>query len=33
MGDAITKALLGQASAKDALTEAEKKVNDTLSGF
>ena len=33
MSDAITKALLGQASAKDALTEAEKKVNDTLSGF
>ncbi len=33
LGAAITKALLGQASSKDALAEAEKKVNDILSGY
>ena len=29
----VTKALLGQANAKDAIAEAEKKVNDILSGY
>lgn len=33
LGDMVTKALLGKASAKDALTEAEKKVNDILAGY
>src|SRR5437870_8072376 len=33
LGDMVTKALLGQASAKDAIAEAEKKVNDILSGY
>src|SRR2546422_2903770 len=33
LGDKVTKALLGQASAKDAIAEAEKKVNDILSGY
>ena len=33
LGDMVTSALLGKASAKDALTAAEKKVNDTLGGF
>jgi ABC-type glycerol-3-phosphate transport system substrate-binding protein len=33
LGDAVTAALLGRSSAKDALTQAEKKVNDILAGF
>ena len=33
LGDMVTKALLGQANAKDAIAEAEKKVNDILSGY
>src|SRR5579859_2241511 len=33
LGDMVTSALLGKATAKDALTAAEKKVNDTLAGF
>jgi len=31
--DAITSALLGKASVKDALAAAEKKVNDILAGY
>jgi hypothetical protein len=33
LGDMVTSALLGKATAKDAITGAEKKVNDTLAGF
>jgi ABC-type glycerol-3-phosphate transport system substrate-binding protein len=33
LGDAITAALLGKSSVKDALTAAEKKVNDILAGY
>jgi multiple sugar transport system substrate-binding protein len=33
LGDMVTSALLGKATAKDALTAAEKKVNDTLAGY
>ncbi len=33
LGDMVTKALLGKASAKDSLAEAEKKVNDILAGY
>ena len=33
LGDAITAALLGRSSAKDALTAAAKKANDILSGY
>jgi len=33
LGDAVTAALLGKSSVKDALATAEKKVNDILAGF
>lgn len=33
LGDAVTSALLGKSSVKDALAQAEKKVNDILAGY
>src|SRR5256712_3656483 len=33
LGDMVTSALLGKATPKDAIAAAEKKVNDTLSGY
>jgi ABC-type glycerol-3-phosphate transport system substrate-binding protein len=33
MGDMVTSALLGKSSVSDAITAAEKKVNDTLAGY
>lgn len=33
LGDMVTKTLLGKAGAKDAIVEAEKKINDILAGY